>query len=356
MNRYGLLLYCLIVLFSAVYVGGAKADDPIASNYLHMRNALGTAPCSITDLAADQNNPASGSKYYEFSGRVVGQVSSDNQPVVLIQADTVSAEVQASQTFLTSTDWMTSGNVIRVLAKSVPNTADGSSAALVLIAAGPEYSVSTLEKKLAADEAKIAASAIARRLTRRTIETSRSASYSLRNFQNVEPVSGLSDRAAAIYPTYYRRIAQLNPRLTDDALAKITKSILYYADAYQLDPRLIIAMVTAESDFDPNSVSRTGAVGLGQLMPETAMEHGVTNPYDPEQNIAAAVQILSTHVQKYGGAAPCGVVPINTLLLTMAAYNAGEGAVRKYGGVPPYRETQNYVRKVNEIYRRLCGG
>jgi len=316
---------------------------------------LSTPPGTLQDLISDQNNQSQTSRYYELSGQVVGQVASSGQPIVLIQDGTYSAEVSASQTFLNATDWMDNGSIVRVLVKSVPSADAGAPSMLVLIAAGPESSVSALEKVLAADDAKIAANSRARAQSLYAQETSRSAYLSARYAESSSPVGVLSDRATAIYPAYYATISRLNPHLSPNDVSTITKSILYYADVYQLDPRLIVAMVTAESGFDPYSVSRTGAVGLGQLMPETASDLGVTNAFDPQQNIAAAVELLSSHVQRYGGAAPCGVVPINTLLLSMAAYNAGPGAVKKYGGVPPYRETQNYVRKVNEIYQQLCG-
>ena len=87
-------------------------------------------------------------------------------------------------------------------------------------------------------------------------------------------------------------------------------------------------------------------MGLGQLMPETARGLGVTNAYDPIQNIGAAVHLLRGHLDQYGG----------QIALTMAAYNAGPGAVHKYHGVPPYRETRRYVARVAALYRQLCGG
>jgi soluble lytic murein transglycosylase-like protein len=228
---------------------------------------------------------------------------------------------------------------------------------LQLVAAGPEDSIRTLEQQLAADQAKIDQMGRERQQLRQLgYSTSRSGTLARNYVASSVPVSGLSARAASIYPAYYNAVARLNPRLSGNDVATITKSILYYSDQYQLDPRLVVAMVIAESGFDPNCVSRTGATGLGQLMPGTAAGLGVSDPYDPVQNIAGAVRLLSNHVQEYGGAAPYGVVPMNTLMLTMAAYNAGSGAVRKYGGVPPYKETQSYVRKVNELYRELCGG
>ena len=116
-------------------------------------------------------------------------------------------------------------------------------------------------------------------------------------------------------------------------------------------------MIIAESDFDVYSTSHSGAMGLCQLMPENAREFGISNAYDPVQNIGAAVHMLRGHLDSYGGApANAGLIPFNQIALTMAAYNAGPGAVRKYHGVPPYRETQRYIKKVASLYRQMCAG
>jgi len=109
-----------------------------------------------------------------------------------------------------------------------------------------------------------------------------------------------------------------------------------------LDRNLIHAVVRAESAYDPNAVSRAGAVGLMQLMPETAKLYGVRNARDPAQNVYAGVLHLRKLIQRF-----------NDLALALAAYNAGENAVVDYGyKVPPYPETRNYVRKVLTFYRQ----
>jgi soluble lytic murein transglycosylase-like protein len=355
MNKCSILLTGLILLFACASLNIARADD-VASNYLHLRNNLGSRPGAIADLMADENSDRQTARYYELSGRIDGQVNGAAQSVVMLQCGTASVDITASQSFLLSTDWMDSGSVIRALVKSVPSSnGDVGAPELVLIAAGPEDNISALEKSLAAQDAQIQASEQSRRQGRLLQETSRSSWFPMRFQDSSGPVQGLSQQASSIYPAYFDRISQLNPRLSVNDVAKITTSILFYSEHYQIDPRLIVAMMVAESGFDPYSVSSTGAAGLGQLMPETAAELGVTNAFDPVQNIAGSVALLKSHVQRYGGTSPCGVVPLNTLLLSMAAYNAGPGAVEKYGGVPPYRETQNYVRKVDQIYRQLCG-
>lgn len=109
-----------------------------------------------------------------------------------------------------------------------------------------------------------------------------------------------------------------------------------YASQNGLDPELVRAVIQQESSGHPRSVSAVGAKGLMQLMPETAAAYGVTDPFDPEQNIAAGTRHLAGLLKEFNGDIPSA----------LAAYNAGSAAVRKYNGVPPYAETQQYVRRI----------
>jgi soluble lytic murein transglycosylase-like protein len=108
-----------------------------------------------------------------------------------------------------------------------------------------------------------------------------------------------------------------------------------------LDPALVLAVVAVESGFRPDAVSPKGAQGLMQLMPRTAASLGVEDAFDPEQNLDAGVRHLESLLKLYDG----------NLTRALAAYNAGQGAVARHGGVPPYRETREYVRRVLERYR-----
>lgn len=122
------------------------------------------------------------------------------------------------------------------------------------------------------------------------------------------------------------------PRYTKDDIALLVGR---YSRQYRLDENLVYAVIQAESNFDPYAVSPLGARGLMQLMPATAAEMRVTDVYDPAQNIAGGTQYLSRLLDAFGD-----------MDLALAAYNAGPGTVKKYGGVPPFKETQRYIRNV----------
>ena len=141
-----------------------------------------------------------------------------------------------------------------------------------------------------------------------------------------------------------RAIASLNPRLSTTELDTICESVMTYSTQYGVDPYLVVAVVAAESHFNPRARSYKGAAGLGQLMPATAAAHGV-DPYDPVQNLNVAVRIIRSNLDRYNG----------DPLRALAAYNAGNGAVKKHGGVPPYRETRNYLWKIYEYYCWIRG-
>jgi soluble lytic murein transglycosylase-like protein len=107
------------------------------------------------------------------------------------------------------------------------------------------------------------------------------------------------------------------------------------AEAHGVDPMLVGALIQVESNNRPRARSHKGAMGLMQLMPSTARHYNVRNPYDPSANIAAGVKHLKSLIDRLGA-----------VDLALAAYNAGEGAVKKFNGIPPYRETRNYISRI----------
>ena len=121
---------------------------------------------------------------------------------------------------------------------------------------------------------------------------------------------------------------------------QIDAAIDQAAARHNVDPSLVRAVIKVESNFNPNAVSRKGAMGLMQLMPQTARSLNVTNPFDPQQNVDAGVRHLKQLMESYGG----------DVKLSLAAYNAGAGAVARSAGVPRFAETRNYVNRITQLY------
>jgi len=140
---------------------------------------------------------------------------------------------------------------------------------------------------------------------------------------------------------YFDEFAARTQKYSRTALRKL---IVRYSKKYHIDPALVEAIVKVESSYDTEAVSHKGAQGLMQLMPTTAKSLGVSNSHDPKQNLAGGIQYLRKLLDRYDG----------NVELALAAYNAGEGAVQKYNGVPPYPETVDYVAKVRKYYLHLA--
>ena len=145
------------------------------------------------------------------------------------------------------------------------------------------------------------------------------------------------------------RVLKTPPALRDRAPDRFTRyeaHLLEAARLYALPVDLLRAVMRVESDFDPNAESVDGAIGLMQLMPHTAVQMGVRDPRDPRQNIMGGARYLRILANQWKG----------DLVLTVASYNAGPGAVERYRGVPPFGETQRYVNRVIAHYRAFSAG
>ncbi|MGR9100587.1 MAG: lytic transglycosylase domain-containing protein [Gammaproteobacteria bacterium] len=153
-------------------------------------------------------------------------------------------------------------------------------------------------------------------------------------------------------PTHsgYKRIIRTRPinyhaslKYLNKNKEKFSPTIDTIASKYQLDPKLLHAVIHAESAYDPTAISTAGAVGIMQLMPDTAKRYGVRDRRDPVQNIEGGARYIKDLLKMFN----------SNLKLTVAAYNAGENAVKKYRySIPPYPETRNYVKKVLALYYR----
>lgn len=141
----------------------------------------------------------------------------------------------------------------------------------------------------------------------------------------IAPVPIAAVEAAALSPQ--------EPSVLDELIARLGKQ-------YEVPPLLVAAVIQVESRWDPDAVSPKGAMGLMQLMPATAKGHGVTDPFDPAQNVEAGVAELSVQLRRHK----------NEISMALAAYNAGGVAVKRYQGIPPYRETIDYIKKVLDLY------
>ncbi|MDR3764865.1 MAG: transglycosylase SLT domain-containing protein [Acidobacteriota bacterium] len=140
-------------------------------------------------------------------------------------------------------------------------------------------------------------------------------------------------------------LAEANPNYAQAAgnrsvsSSEIDKFIAEAAARHKVDPNLVRAVIKVESNYNPRALSNKGAMGLMQLMPATARMYDVRNPFDAHENVEAGVRHLKGLLQNFNGNVP----------LTLAAYNAGEGAVQRNGGIPPYTETRNYVHRITSL-------
>jgi soluble lytic murein transglycosylase-like protein len=161
------------------------------------------------------------------------------------------------------------------------------------------------------------------RLSSPTMRAARQAAQEVAVYKSNAPVGGKSHSTSTAPPP--------------EAMDRVIEAA---ATRHGVDPNLVRAIVRVESNFNPRAVSRKGAMGLMQLMPATAQSLNVSNAFDPTQNVDAGVRQLKSLLDNYNGNVP----------LTLAAYNAGSGAVKRNNGIPPFRETQDYVRKITNLY------
>jgi soluble lytic murein transglycosylase-like protein len=315
---------CLLSLTAVVCL--ASAQTP--SDYLRMRHETGITHPVRTEIL----DALIGSKICELDGTVKGtfKIGFGSRMVQLERPTGEAVVVEAS----TLPDWMTSGDIrVRLIVRA---TREQEAAPLRLTMLS-----STTEEVVLNDEAEV----------KRSVSAPRQRPPLIASRGEAERTIYLP--AQQLTPYYSNFIKRYNPKLSRQEADRIATAILGYSYKYgQIDPRLIVALVMVESGFDPSSTSRSGAMGLGQLMPGTAEWMGVRNAYDSLSNIEGCVKLIYTHLKDYYRKTGDWE---RSYVLMLAAYNAGEGAVERHGGVPPYRETRAYIRHVLLLYRQLCG-
>ncbi len=301
-----------------------------------------------------------GERVLEVRGVIRGFLESSRGQLLVLENPDSKREL-----FITATNapgWLkTSNTTARLLIKAnrQNENAPVDSVLIMATAEGPiaawEAEQIVIARKKAEEAAKKAAAQ-----QRNSTPSSRSGSSPTRLPGNIPKPSasplkdtpGLSAEFLTLVGPYTEFIQKRNRKLSPAKAQDIAETILAYSAHYGVDPRLVMALVICESNFNPNARSHAGAQGLGQLMPGTARGLGVSNSYDTDQNLYGTIKLLRGHLDKYTNKTGDS---FEGLVLALAAYNAGPGAVKKHNGVPPYRETQNYVRKVIAMYKELCG-
>jgi len=320
MGRIVSLLGLAIVLHCFAGADGGVAD------YLKVRRQY-----KITQaVGVETLETMVGTRIVEIQGRVKGTVSSSAAKAILLE------KTDGGDLFVdcrTVPDWLVGNDIAaRMLVKATRDSAYGMLHAQ-LIGVAPEDDIARVDA---------------------AFERARQAA--LRRKPPQRPQRGSHRQwtlpASEVTPYYASFIRGRNPRLSLTEALRIAQGIVGFSIQYGVDARLIMAMVLVESGFNPNARSRAGAMGLGQLMPGTAQGMGVGNPYDSIDNLYGTVRLVRGHLEKYKRQTGDDY---DALVLALAAYNAGGAAVHKYGTVPPYRETQRYVRMVTSLYFKFCG-
>jgi soluble lytic murein transglycosylase-like protein len=385
----GRLFVCLFIIASC-FPGAARASEDPTTQYLATRRASNWRRDVTPEIIAKDPMAYAGITL-EIEGKLLGIMQSDeaSPSIALSTNDYGTIHLRMSR----RPDWLDAGSRVRVLVIIPPLNSEYENVVVGLpemevLAVATASEVSAIEmrelqkmkrvQKISAAKPHAttpSALAFSKATSQPSIATpprmkrteragsslssrssnARAASNKGKTLQQIV-AEGLSAEGARVFPMYKNFIANHNKRLTEQKAGDIAYAVLKFSEKMDMDPRLMVALIIAESDFRPEITSSAGAMGIAQLMPDEVQRLGLTNPYDPVQNIAGSVFLLKERLNKYSGSGDFKDANMQHIILAIASYNAGMGAVKKYNGVPPYRETQNYVRKIEQIYRQLTAG
>ena len=315
----------------------AIAHGQSVASYLKLRNKQHI----VQPASPDALNSLIGNKIVEIQGQVTGTFQSGDSVSLMVQLN--DEQTQVVDCSEAPPEWLENGTVPARLLVRVSRSAEYDPLTAQLISAAPEDPIKKVDDAYwRAEAAKSSTHSRAHSLASRHGEL-----HGWIGRPRTRQEWGTPNDKV---PQYASFILHRNPALGTEMAYKIASEVIGWSIEFGVDARLVMAVLMVESDFRPAALSSHGAQGLGQLMPGTAAWMGVKDPWDTKQNLMGMVRLLRYHLDEYvAQGKPIG----EALTLALAAYNAGEGAVRRAGGVPPYRETQAYVVRVVEIYKAL---
>ena len=317
--------------------GAASLDEYLAARKRHGVEA----PISEKELKR-----LTGTHTIEVVGKVVGTIGKDGDIAMLVKVYETDIYVYAGD----SPEWMQYGVSTARLLLSVERAERYTMLDAKLITSVEESDIAAYEERLRKEEE-----------ARKKAEAEAAEAEIQSGYTPVNPLTGsigssitteIAPGLAVLVPDYMTYILERNKKIAVLDARRIAESILVYSVQYGVEPRLVVALIQAESNFNPSTTSNKGAQGLGQLMPFISKPLGITDPYNIEQNIYGTVRTIRGHLDRQGKKTND---TMTQLRLALAAYNAGSGAVAKYGGVPPFKETEAYVAKVVATFKTLTG-
>ncbi|HTE20917.1 MAG TPA: lytic transglycosylase domain-containing protein [Armatimonadota bacterium] len=349
------LLACAAVLLVSAPARPAQSSEyPQADRYYQVRDQSVQVVTTFTADEVQMQPQRFAGKLLEVRGLINAVAGSDTQTTLLISTSEGVAPTMVSLPpgkGPTSWPFLDVGIGIRALCRVVVGES-GTNGALELVVPVKEYEAARISDRRAKG-ASVATTGQAQRraaLDRRRRPgkalASRGVSASAYGQSRVRVPGG------EVVDRYADAVRYFNRRINPGQARRIAETIIEYSVRYDLDARLVMAVIACESNFNQHAVSPVGAMGLGQLMPGTAGDLGVGNAYDIRQNLNGSTRLLRTHIRNFSSN---GEPTEEAIKLALACYNAGAGAVRKYRGIPPYRETQNYVKKITRLYKQLKG-